>query len=105
MAVFISYSHADSAFVDCLAGNLFRSKAPVWVDRWELNVGDSLIRRVEEALSKASAIVFVLSKASVASEWCCKELSAGLIRELDEKHVLVLPALLEDCEIPLFLRE
>ncbi len=27
------------------------------------------------------------------------------MRELDEKRVLVLPVLLEDCEIPIFLRE
>ena len=27
------------------------------------------------------------------------------MRELDEKRVVVLPVLVEDCEIPLFLRE
>ncbi len=47
----------------------------------------------------------MLSKASVESEWCRKELSAALIRELDERHVLVLPVLVEDCQIPLFLRD
>jgi hypothetical protein len=75
------------------------------VDRWELNVGDSLIRNIEDAITNASAIVFVLSKASVESEWCRKELTAGLVRELEEKHVLVLPVLLEDCRVPLFLRD
>lgn len=39
------------------------------------------------------------------SEWCKKELSAGLIRELEEKRVVVLPLLLEDCQIPIFLRD
>jgi hypothetical protein len=70
-----------------------------------LNVGDSLIQRIQEAIQESSALLIVLSKASVESEWCKKELNAGLVRELDEKRVLVLPVLIEDCDIPVFLRE
>ncbi len=104
MPIFISYSHADKAFVDELALNLVKHGAHVWVDTWELNVGDSILNRVQEAIQSSSALLIVLSKASVASEWCKKELNAGLMRELDEKKVIVLPVLVEDCEIPLFLR-
>jgi hypothetical protein len=105
MPIFISYSHADKAFVNKLASNLVKHDAHVWVDTWELNVGDSILDRVQEAIRDSSALLIVLSKASVASEWCKKELSAGLMRELDEKRVVVLPVLVEDCEIPVFLRE
>jgi hypothetical protein len=77
----------------------------VWVDSWELNVGDSIVGRVQQAIQESSALLIVLSKSSVASEWCKKELNAGLMRELDEKRVHVLPVLVEDCEIPIFLRE
>ncbi|EAU53739.1 toll/interleukin-1 receptor domain-containing protein [Mariprofundus ferrooxydans] len=105
MTIFISYSHADKDRVDLLAGNMVKRNAQVWVDRWELSVGDSLIQRVQEAITESDALLIVLSKASVESEWCKKELSVGLIRELEEKRVVVLPVLLEDCEIPLFLRD
>ena len=105
MPVFISYSHADKTFVDMLAAHLVKRNAHVWVDSWELNVGDSIIGRVQEAIQDSSALLVILSKASVQSEWCKKELSAGLMRELDEKRVVVLPVLLEDCDIPIFLRE
>jgi len=105
MPVFISYSHADKTFVDRLAANLVKHSAHVWLDRWELNVGDSILNHVQKAIQDSDALLIVLSKASVASEWCKKELSAGLMRELDEKRVLVLPVLVEDCEIPIFLRE
>lgn len=105
MTIFISYSHEDAAKVNLLAANMVKRDAHVWVDTWELNVGDSLIQRIQEAITNSDALLVVLSKASVKSEWCKKELSAGLIRELDEKRVLVLPVLLEDCEIPLFLRD
>jgi hypothetical protein len=53
MAVFISYSHSDAEFVNVLGARLFKEQMPVWLDRWELNVGDSLIRRVEEAITEA----------------------------------------------------
>ena len=105
MPIFISYSHADKTFVDKLATHLVKHDAHVWVDTWELNVGDSILNRVQEAIQESSALLIVLSKASVASEWCKKELNAGLMRELDEKKVIVLPVLVEDCEIPVFLRE
>lgn len=105
MPVFISYSHSDAPFVNNLAAHLVKRNAHVWVDSWELNVGDSILGRVQQAIQESSALLVVLSKNSVASEWCKKELSAGLMRELDEKRVVVLPVLLEDCEVPIFLRE
>lgn len=105
MPVFISYSHENEDFVNKLAAHLVKAKANVWVDQWELHVGDSLIAKIQTAIQQASALIVVLSEASVASEWCKKELNAGLIRELEEKRVVVLPLLLEDCELPLFLRD
>lgn len=105
MPVFISYSHQDKEFVDKLAAHLVKNNAHVWVDTWELNVGDSILSKVQEAIQYASALLVVLSSASVQSEWCKKELSAGLMRELEEKRVIVLPVRLDDCEIPMFLRE
>ena len=88
-----------------LAAHLVKHNANVWVDTWELNVGDSILNRVQDAIEESSALLVILSKSSVESEWCKKELSAGLMRELDEKRVVVLPVLVEDCEIPVFLRE
>ena len=91
MPVFISYNKADRDFAESLALNLVQAKQNVWIDKWELNAGDSLISKIEEALGDANAILVLLSKNSVESEWCKKELRAGLIRELEEKSVLLIP--------------
>lgn len=56
-------------------------------------------------MTDASAILVILSKNSVASEWCKRELSAGLVRELEEKRTLVMACVIDDCEIPLFMRD
>jgi hypothetical protein len=105
MSIVISYAHEDSDFVDNLAGNLFKNRVHVWLDRWELKVGDSILRKIESAIRDADALLVVLSKASVESEWCKKELTAGLVRELEAKSVFVLPIVVDDCDIPLFLKD
>ena len=104
MPVFISYSHSDKEFVDKLAIQLVQHNVHVWLDRWELNVGDSLIDRIQMAVDGASALLVVLTPESVQSEWCKRELSSGLLRELEEKRVVVMPLLLRDCQIPIFAR-
>lgn len=105
MPVFISYSHSDEEFVNKFAAHLVKQNTHVWVDTWNLNVGDSILTKVQDAIEESSALLVVLSKSSVESEWCKKEINSGLMRELEEKKVLVLPVLLEDCKIPIFLRE
>lgn len=104
MAIFISYSHENKKFVDKIAAHLIKHKARVWIDRWELNVGDSIIDKIQEAIQDSDALIIVVSKASMASQWCKKELSSGFLRELEEKRIIVLPVLIEDSDMPVFLR-
>lgn len=104
MPIFISYSHENKEFVDKLAMQLVHRNVNVWLDRWELSIGDSIIDKVQEAVDGASALLVIMSKASISSEWCKRELSSGFLRELEEKRVVVMPVLLEDCDIPLFAR-
>jgi len=105
MPIFISYSHQDKKFVDKLAANLVANKVSIWLDRWELHVGDSLIDKIQEAITDSSALLVILTNSSTKSEWCKKELNSGLIKELEERRVVILPVLMENCDIPLFLRE
>ncbi|PTT04247.1 toll/interleukin-1 receptor domain-containing protein, partial [Pseudomonas sp. HMWF006] len=55
MPIFVSYSHVDKEKVDLIAGHLLRKRTNVWIDRWELKAGDSIISRVQEAIEGASA--------------------------------------------------
>lgn len=57
---------------------------------------------VENARSKVYGLK---AKGGTAIAECKKELNAGLMRELDEKKALLMPCVIDDCEIPLFLRE
>ena len=105
MSVFISYSSLDSEFADKLAINLVKNRINVWLDKWAMQVGDSLLDKIQSALTDSSFLLVILSKNSVKSEWCRKEINSALMRELDEKKVVIIPILLEECEVPLFLKE
>ncbi|MDQ2771479.1 MAG: toll/interleukin-1 receptor domain-containing protein [Bacteroidota bacterium] len=101
----ISYSTKDSKFVDELSAELVKNRIQVWLDKWEMQPGDSLIDKIQNGISDSSFLLVVLSNNSVESEWCKKELNSGLMRELNEKKVVVIPILIDNCKIPLFLQE
>lgn len=71
MSVFISYSHNDKDFIETLCENLVLHKARVWIDTWELSVGDSILTKVQDAITSSGALIIVLSNSSVKSE--CKK--------------------------------
>lgn len=47
----------------------------------------------------------VISPEAVSSPWVRRELNAAVIRELDERKVVVLPILYRQAEIPLLIRD
>lgn len=105
MSVFISYSSVDGSFVDKLSIELIKKRIIIWLDKWAMQPGDSLLDKIQTGLTESAFLLVVLSKNSVSSEWCRKELNSGLTREIKEKKVVVIPVLIEDCEIPIFLQD
>ena len=92
--LFISYSHQDEEFVNRLVARLLQERVAIWWDRIGIKVGDSLLEKIQGAIAEADFLAVVLSEASTTSAWCREELNAGLMRQLAEKRVVVLPLLL-----------
>jgi TIR domain len=103
--VFLSHNHGDKEFVRRLATDLRDAGVPVWLDEWELRVGDSLVDRIESGIAQAGYLAVVLSPRSVGSAWVKRELNAALAEEIRRRGVFILPILIEDCDLPLFLRD
>jgi hypothetical protein len=101
--VFLSHAHQDKPFARKLAGDLRREGHPVWLDEAEINIGDSLVEKIGEGLKEVDYVVAVLSKHSIESPWVAKELEFASNREINERRVVVLPLLVDDVEIPVFL--
>jgi hypothetical protein len=103
--LFVSYSSKDKPFVERLAADLNRHKVKIWVDALEMQIGDSLNKKIQHGISNSGWLGIVLSPDSVASPWVEKELNAALELELERQSVFVLPLLYRECKIPLFLRD
>jgi hypothetical protein len=88
--VFISHATEDKQDVAApLAGALKAAGLSVWYDEFELKIGDSLRRSIDEGLSKSRFGVVVLSKAFFAKEWPQKELDGLVGREVNGKKVIL----------------
>jgi hypothetical protein len=103
--IFISYSSKDATFVQRLADDLSAQQLKVWLDKFEMKVGDSLNQKLQEGISSSGWLGVVLSPNSISSAWVTRELNAALMQELERKQVFVLPILYQNCDIPIFLRD
>jgi hypothetical protein len=65
--LFLSYSRQDRDIVLQVATDLAASRFSIWLDRWELRAGDSIVEKINTALSASSYIVVFLSQASLRS--------------------------------------
>ena len=103
--LFLSYSNKDSTFAKQLASDLKNSGIKVWIDMWEINVGDSIIEKISKAIQENDYIGIILSQHSCWSPWVTKELALAMTKELEQKRVVVLPLLAKKCEIPPMLKD
>ena len=102
-SIFMSHSSADKLFVRRLAEDLRKNGHYVWVDEAEIKIGDSLIGKIEEGIENTEYLGVVISSSSNKSEWVTREVRTALNQEIYGKKVKVLPILLENVNIPLFL--
>ena len=104
-SVFLSHNSKDKPFVRELAGTLRDSGVDVWLDEAEINIGDSLIEKIGSAIEYTDFICAVISNNSIGSSWVQKELSLAMTKEIANREVVVLPVLLDHCELPHFLKD
>lgn len=103
--LFLSHSSRDKKIVRTLAQNLSWCGLDVWLDEWELQVGDSLQDVLAQALSRAKFVGVVVGGNFSDSPWANDELKIGLARERHEGRKLVLPIVVGRQVLPAFLQD
>lgn len=98
---FISHASEDkSRFVEPFATALRSLGIDAWVDRWEMEPGDSLVDRIfEEGIKQAEAFIIVLSSHSIDKPWVREELNAAFVARI-EKNTRLIPVVIEACQVP-----
>lgn len=78
--LFLSYSRGNLLVVRALAAELRRLGHRTWMDLENLRPGERWRDAIERALADCSAMVYCISRLSVASAWTSVELRAALDR-------------------------
>jgi len=99
--VFLSHASEDKErFVLGFATKLRDSGVDVWLDKWEMLPGDSLVEKIfEEGLKKAQAVIIILSLNSVNKPWVKEELNISVVNKIS-KGTKIIPVVIDHCEVP-----
>ncbi|MDQ3799436.1 MAG: toll/interleukin-1 receptor domain-containing protein [Acidobacteriota bacterium] len=88
--VFISHAHEDKDSVARpLTAKLRESGVKVWLDEFELKLGDSLRRSIERGLSQSKFGIVILSRNFFRKEWTQRELDVLLTKEETARKVIL----------------
>jgi hypothetical protein len=104
-AVFISHRKADVELATRLAEGIRQAGYQVWLDEWEINIGDSIVERINTGLDNARYVVMCYSEADVLSPWMGREWMSALARQLSGYRVKVLPVRLSGGSPPAILAD
>jgi hypothetical protein len=66
----------------------------VWLDEWEIGLGDSVIGEMDSGLDAATYVVLCYSSSGVHSPWMGREWMSALARQLSGANVKLLPVVL-----------
>lgn len=102
--VFISHSSKDKQFARWLSIDLANSGHRPWLDEWEIRAGDSIPTQIGLGIEDCDFVLVLLSKNSTSSHWVEREWQAKFWNEVNVNKVMVIPVLVEDCEIPILLQ-
>jgi type III secretory pathway component EscV len=105
MKVFLSHSSIDKDLARRLARDLQSANVHVWLDQWEIGVGEEFVQRIEQGLDEVDFVIVLLTRASVSSEWVDREWRQKVQQEAETKRIAVVPVRGEPCEIPDFLAQ
>ena len=104
--LFLSHNSADKPFVRKVADDLESIGLNVWLDERKMKAEDSITDGIEEGMSSYDAFLIFLSKRSVNAPWVKEELRIALNRRIKTLGKMkIIPVLIEECEIPLFLED
>jgi len=105
MKVFLSYSSVDDKLALRLASDLRSANVDVWLDQWNLEIGQKFEQKIKQNVDEADFVIVLLTRASVSSMWVNREWNWKVHNEAQTKRISVIPVRGEPCKIPDFLAQ
>lgn len=85
LAVFLSYAHSDAEWTRKLAADLERDGFNVFLDEWDIAVGEPLVERIDQGLAGASSGLIIYGQRTRESNWVATEYNVLAQRAIDRK--------------------
>ena len=101
--LFVSHRGADAKEAERLATELRSRGHQVWLDRWEIQTGDSIIGKIDAGLTGATYLILCYSDQGVSAPWMGREWRSTLARQLNGRGVKMLPVRLTGGQPPAIL--
>jgi hypothetical protein len=101
---FLSYSSLDKKIVLMIKKELDKRGILTWLDEFQVGFGESIRREIEQGIAESNFLILFMSKTAFKSEWVNREIDAAFMMEVESKNVLIVPVLLDNCEIPISLK-
>ncbi|MGB3204633.1 MAG: TIR domain-containing protein [Crinalium sp.] len=92
--VFLSYSEKERAFMEKIAKLLMRESFTVWTNKTDIQSGTDFVESIYRGIEEADNLVFLMSPASLQSEYCQMEVSHAF--SLKKR---IIPLLIEQVDI------
>lgn len=103
--IFISHSSRDKAAAIHLATTLNFCSIDVWLDDWEMEIGQSLTDEIAKAMDTSRYIAILITDNYNKTVWTKTEYKKALAREQREQRTVMLPIIVGEAEIPDFLED
>ena len=103
--IFISHSSLDKPAATHLATVLNFCAIDVWLDDWELDVGQSLTDEIAKAMEDSRYIAILITENYNTTVWTKTEYKKALSREQKEGRTVMLPLIVGEAQIPDFIED
>jgi hypothetical protein len=103
--VFVSHRGSDADLARRLAEEIRREGYNVWLDEWEILVGDSIVERINAGLENAKYVLVCYSDTGVLANWMSREWMSALARQLEGHDIRLLPVRLSGGTPPAILAD
>lgn len=102
--IFISYSTYDAKYANQLYQSLNELGLNVFLDKHSIQAGENIYNQIEKALTNSSAVLCIITKNWLSSEWSKTEYLSQLFDDSTNKSRTVIPLLFEEVNLPFMIK-
>lgn len=103
--IFLCHSSVDKPFVRTVANDLALAGHNIWLDEFEIKVGDSIVQKISDATESIEFLALFVSTNSVNSPWVQREWHSVAMRSISKGKINILPIVIEEVELPPLLSD